>query len=368
MWSLCVFRFILGIGIGGDYPLSALLMLEYGSKNNRGMLVGAVFAMQGTGYLLASGFCAAVGAAWNSTGADPDYLWRCILMFGCIPTLLSLYSRIAMPESPQYTLINQARAGTMINDVNTVLNNNTQSAEQTQMIRQDSRTFRDFIRQYGLILLGTASTWMLLDVAFYSQGLYQNVIYQNIGWAASSYTLSPANEVLQLVKAQTWTNVASTIPGYWFTVFNVEYLGRWKIQFDGFVLMTLFMSILAGMYDTLYFNVPVFIGSYCMTFFFANWGPNIFTFIIPSEVFPSKYRTLGHGISAACGKTGSNVGTFGFKYMTLYVTHQIPGAAAGTSSLGPALGLLAGCLALGAILTLLVQETKGRTLEELGGD
>lgn len=53
IWSLTWFRFLLGIGIGGDYPLSATLMSEYGSKSNRGALIAAVFAMQGV-YLLQS--------------------------------------------------------------------------------------------------------------------------------------------------------------------------------------------------------------------------------------------------------------------------------------------------------------------------
>lgn len=128
------------------------------------------------------------------------------------------------------------------------------------------------------------------------------------------------------------------------TVFTIEYLGRWKIQMGGFckycrlicvlvlhvrlacwwlltnalnccslVMMTLFMSLLAGLYDTLYYNVPVFIALYCMTFFFANWGPNATTFVVPAEVFPAKFRTFGHGVSAATGKVGSVIGVFGFK-------------------------------------------------------
>jgi PHS family inorganic phosphate transporter-like MFS transporter len=31
-----------------------------------------------------------------------------------------------------------------------------------------------------------------------------------------------------------------------------------------------------------------FMALYSLTFFFANWGPNATTFIIPSEIFPAK--------------------------------------------------------------------------------
>lgn len=50
--SLCFFRFWLGVGIGGDYPLSATIMSEYSNKNNRGGFVAAVFAMQGIGIIV----------------------------------------------------------------------------------------------------------------------------------------------------------------------------------------------------------------------------------------------------------------------------------------------------------------------------
>ncbi|XP_020694333.2 inorganic phosphate transporter 1-4-like, partial [Dendrobium catenatum] len=44
--TLCFFRFWLGFGIGGDYPLSATIMSEYANKKTRGAFIAAVFAMQ----------------------------------------------------------------------------------------------------------------------------------------------------------------------------------------------------------------------------------------------------------------------------------------------------------------------------------
>lgn len=43
IWWLIGLRFILGIGIGGDYPVSATIMSEYAGKSTRGMLVTLVF-------------------------------------------------------------------------------------------------------------------------------------------------------------------------------------------------------------------------------------------------------------------------------------------------------------------------------------
>ena len=44
--QLIFWRFVLGFGIGGDYPLSATIMAEYSSTKWRGSFLAAVFAMQ----------------------------------------------------------------------------------------------------------------------------------------------------------------------------------------------------------------------------------------------------------------------------------------------------------------------------------
>ena len=45
-------RFVLGLGIGGDYPVSAVLMSEYANRHDRGKLVGLVFSMQALGLII----------------------------------------------------------------------------------------------------------------------------------------------------------------------------------------------------------------------------------------------------------------------------------------------------------------------------
>jgi PHS family inorganic phosphate transporter-like MFS transporter len=48
-----------------------------------------------------------------------------------------------------------------------------------------------------------------------------------------------------------------------------------------------------------------FVALYCLAIFFCNFGPNVTTFVIAAEVFPTRYRSTAHGISAAVGKLGA---------------------------------------------------------------
>jgi PHS family inorganic phosphate transporter-like MFS transporter len=54
-------------------------------------------------------------------------------------------------------------------------------------------------------------------------------------------------------------------------------------------------------------NAKAFFALYCLANFFTNFGPNVTTFIIPGEIFPTRYRSTAHGITAACGKLGAIV-------------------------------------------------------------
>lgn len=47
MWWLFGFRILMGIGIGGDYPMSAAIVAERSTLQNRGKMLGWIFSNQG---------------------------------------------------------------------------------------------------------------------------------------------------------------------------------------------------------------------------------------------------------------------------------------------------------------------------------
>lgn len=391
MATLCFFRFWLGFGIGGDYPLSATIMSEYASKKTRGAFIAAVFAMQGFGILAGGIFAILISSAFDarfkapayevdpiaSTIPQADYVWRIILMAGSLPALLTYYWRMKMPETARYTALVAKNAKQAASDMSKVLQVDLEAEVEKvdQIAQKPTASFglfsKQFLRRHGLHLLGTTSTWFLLDIAFYSQNLFQKDIFTAIGWIPAAKTMNAIQEVFKIARAQTLIAMCSTVPGYWFTVALIDRMGRFAIQIMGFAMMTIFMFALAFPYNhwTHPDNRIGFVVIYSLTFFFANFGPNATTFVVPAEIFPARLRSTCHGISAAAGKLGAIVGAFGFLYLA-----QNQDKAKADAGYPAGIGVRNSLIVLGVVnllgllFTFLVPESKGKSLEEMSGE
>ncbi|TYI55498.1 hypothetical protein E1A91_D11G146200v1 [Gossypium mustelinum] len=387
MATLCFFRFWLGFGIGGDYPLSATIMSEYANKKTRGAFIAAVFAMQGFGILGGGIFAIIISAAFmvsfhappyevdpvGSTVPEADYVWRIVLMVGALPAALTYYWRLKMPETARYTALVAKNAKQAASDMSKVLQMDIEA--EPQKIEQEKIRYglfsKEFAKRHGLHLLGTTTTWFLLDIAFYSQNLFQKDIFSAIGWIPSAKTMNALEEVYKIARAQTLITLCSTVPGYWFTVAFIDIMGRFAIQLMGFFFMTVFMFALAIPYDHWIHkdNRIGFVVMYSLTFFFANFGPNATTFVVPAEIFPARLRSTCHGISAAAGKLGAMVGAFGFLYLAQN-KNKAKADAGYPAGIGVknSLIVLGVINALGFLFTFLVPESKGKSLEEMSGE
>jgi PHS family inorganic phosphate transporter-like MFS transporter len=392
--TLCFFRFWLGFGIGGDYPLSAVIMSEYANQKTRGAFIAAVFAMQGVGILVAGAVAMLVSkvflAAYPaddfnqdgifSTQPEGDFVWRIVLMFGAVPAAMTYYWRLKMPETARYTALVEGDHKKAAADMAKVLEQDISYEESNTKLPEvnpnSSYEFfsREFLRRHGLHLLGTSSTWFLLDIAFYSLQLTQKDIYPASGLLPKAATMNAIEEVYMLSRVMFAVAVVATVPGYWFTVFFIDKIGRSIIQLGGFLFMSISMAILGYYYKQLRGNeicgsnqnsnkeycdgnTAMFAILYGVTLFFANFGPNSTTFIVPAELFPARFRSTCHGISAAAGKAGAIIGAFVVQNYT-----------SDTERIQKAIIALAVVNLAGFFLSFLIPETKGRSLEEISGE
>ncbi|EOO03909.1 putative inorganic phosphate transporter pho84 protein [Phaeoacremonium minimum UCRPA7] len=386
-------RVVMGVGIGGDYPLSSIITSEFATTKWRGAMMGSVFAMQGLGQLCAAfvmlfvtlGFKGSLETSTklaNCTGVCAiavDKMWRTLIGFGAVPGCIALYYRLTIPETPRYTFDVRRDVEKADADAKAYISGKHGEAQTddlariaaqknaTEQMRVPKASFGDFMRHYripknGMLLAGTALSWCFLDIAYYGLSLNNATILQAIGYSTSGakntyeilYNTAVGNLIIVL---------AGAVPGYWVTVATVDTIGRKPIQLAGFAILTILFIVMGFAYWHLSPNALLAV--YVLAQFFFNFGPNSTTFIVPGECFPTRYRSTSHGISAASGKIGSIIGQGAIAPL------RTRGAVKGGNAnpwLDHVLEIYALFMLLGCFSTLLIKETKRKTLEELSGD
>jgi PHS family inorganic phosphate transporter-like MFS transporter len=373
-WGVITFwRVIVGVGIGGDYPLSSVITSEFATTKRRGAMMAAVFAMQGFGQLTAGlvGLIvtAAFGSAIQADVTKLDYVWRIVIGLGAVPGVCALYYRLTIPETPRFTIDVEQKIEKGVRDAKAFIERGAAAGDYTDNIAiaktnaSPKASWADFRRHFGKwengkILLGTAYSWFALDIAWYGLGLNNSIILSNIGFGGGSDAYTA---VFRVCVGNVIINLLGSVPGYWISVFTIDKIGRKTIQIMGFAMLTIMFVILGFGYTAiLNYSQPLFIVLYTITQIFFNFGPNTTTFIVPGECFPTRYRSTAHGISAASGKVGSIVAQVGFGLLK-----DIGGSNKWIDHL---LQIFAFFMLTGIFSSLLIPETMGKTLEELSGE
>ncbi|XP_021717770.1 probable inorganic phosphate transporter 1-8 [Chenopodium quinoa] len=380
--SLVFFRFLLGVGIGGDYPLSATIMSEFANKKTRGAFIAAVFSMQGFGILFSSIVIMTVCAIFNqATNASKDHkshalavdlAWRIILMFGAIPAAITFYWRMMMPETARYTALVERNVVQAAKDMEKVLD-----VQMNQILDEATpppsssleppSTYSFFSKQFfhlhGHHLFSCAATWFLLDIVFYSSTLFQSRIYKSF-LPRDENKINAFQDAYNVARLQAIITVCSVIPGYWATVFFIDRIGRRMIQMTGFIFIAIFLFAIGVPYNVLLNGGKIgFMFLYGFVFFFSNFGPNTTTFIVPAELFPARFRATCHGFSGAAGKVGAIIGSVAFLWVS--EDEDKEKGNKGTGKIGCSLIILGVISLVGAVVTyFFTPETKDRSLEE----
>jgi len=101
-WSLLVFRFLTGLGLGAEWGPGAAIVAESWPPASRGRAGGALHAAYGVGLLLASGI-------WLLVQTLGPASWRYMFAIGVLPAFLLLYVRRWVDEPPLWVAANKGR-------------------------------------------------------------------------------------------------------------------------------------------------------------------------------------------------------------------------------------------------------------------
>ncbi|MEM3248125.1 MAG: MFS transporter [Candidatus Micrarchaeaceae archaeon] len=336
--QLVLWRFFLGIGIGGDYPLSSTIVAEYANRNDRGKLVASTFAMQGFG--IAAGILVAFSLLYASV---PETLaWRLLFAVGAIPSIAILYFRLKFNETPLYDIF-RGRIGEAKSTVKSLAGASNAFGGYIPNV-----SMREFARKHMGIVVSTALCWFLMDISYYGTGIFTPYLASLFGFSGT-FAATKVSAIVLLLMA---------VPGYWVAVSLIDIEGRKRIQEIGFLFMGAAFIILALFGEAiLKISAVAFFGIYGLTFFFTNYGPNTTTYVYPSELYPTSIRATGHGIASTSGKLGAAISALAFPLLI---------NAIGKFAL---IGMLGGIAIVGFFMTLVfLPETKRKSLAETSGE
>lgn len=361
--SLIIFRFLVGVAIGADYPISVAYITENVPSRLRGRMVIGAFTFQAFGALLGAITGLVVIHLFQSNYPDTDlpaiqYAWRWMLGVGLVLAILVGFLRLTfLHESPRYFIAKgdyeaATQSASDLLDEPIKITPETDPPEREPSLEYGTLFTPRYLRRTLL----TTIPWFLQDIATYGIGIFTPAI---IGALAFSSQTDFLDKELASAKGSAFVDIF-LILGFIVAVILIERVGRIKLQIVGFIGMAVGLLILAAsdiLDDGSRFDIAlVFLGFFVFNLM-MNAGPNSTTFLLSGEVFPTSIRASGAGFAAAVAKAGAVLGAFALPILQKDF---------GTPIL---LVILAGICLLAAVMTFLFQvETTGRSLQSVSFD
>ncbi|KHD86752.1 MFS transporter [Heyndrickxia ginsengihumi] len=332
VWQLMLFRFLLGIGIGADYPISATLVSEFSPTKSRG---------QHSTFLGAAWFVGAVAAYLVGILLIPlgENAWRYMLLLGAIFALIIFCFRVTLPESPRW-LAARGREKEAEDIMMKVIGEKASIKPSGKNVQHISYLFSKSFFQRTFFVCGF---WFCYSVAYYGISMYTPTILKSFsnGSQISTYIGAGTISVLGLIGALLGFNL-------------VERIGRRPLILISFLGLTGSLVILAiNNHPTMLFLVVLF----SLAVLFANMGAGILNFVYPTELFPTGIRASASGLATAVSRAGSVMGIFIFPQLVILWGNS------------KALWFFAVISLIGLMISMvLAPETKGMNLEELSDE
>lgn len=289
MTSLCVFRFLIGFGVGADYPICAAYLAELISKDKTRPFMAAAMCIN----CLASPV--GVAMAWFMFKSYPSLeIWRLMFASGAIPAVIALLLRAKLPESFVWQVQKKLQ-------------------QKSSFFHNYQQLFSPALRKTTLCL---CLSWFFLDISYYGIGLFTPAVLRAVHIAENADLLSGANDML----ASTLFVNLFVMLGAFSSIFFINKLNPFKLQKLGFLFAFLGLLILSvsNIVPNTMTLTTIFSG-FLLFNFFVNFGPGITTYLLPAELYKTEIKATGHGVASSSGKIGAALGTILLPILQFYI-------------------------------------------------
>jgi MFS family permease len=359
---LVVALFGVGLALGCDYPTANLVISEAIPTAVRGRLVLSAFGFQAVGALTGTAIGYVVLSLHPEVGA-----WRLMYATAIIPALLVLIGRFTITESAPW-LVLRGRMAEAHHETKRLLSRKPQYPKEIRLAATElpdtlakrnsgyASLFAPKVRRATIL---ASVPWFLQDLSTYGIGIFTPTLLA----AAFGYQAEHMHGIAALVHSDVLAAKGAAlvdsllIAGIVMAALLTDTIGRIKLQIVGFIgcAAGLTLAALAGAFSG-GAHTGLLLAGIMVFNFMTNMGPNAQTYLLAGEVFPTRIRGKGAGVAAAFAKMGAVLTAFLFPVLV---------GSVGTSAL--LLGLAVTALAGAAITHRYRIETKGVSLEKMGG-
>ena len=332
--SLLFFRFWVGFGLGGQLPVAVSLVSEYAPPQVRGRFIVLLESFWGLGWLV---------AALASYFFIPQYGWHSAFLIGALPVFYVLIVWKLLPESVPY-LINKGRvqeAHEMVCrlEAEAGLPVATEAVVNAPAEKENISFARLWQPPFARRTLMLWLIWFGIVFSYYGIFTWLPKLLVDQG-----YTVVKTFEyVLVMILAQ--------LPGYFTAAVLVEKIGR-KATLAGFLFACAICAYFFGHSDS---AAMILLWGSLMSFFnLGAWGV-LYTYT--PEQYPVRFRAFGSGWAGAVGRIGGILAPMAVAAMV--------GTDGGFGHIFVMFTVV--LVAVAAVIVVLGEETKGRTLEDISG-
>ncbi|MEM0050619.1 MAG: MFS transporter [Candidatus Bathyarchaeia archaeon] len=329
-YELLLARFLIGLGIGLDYPIATSYLSEFTPVNPRGKFL----VMNITFFNIAGVVAVVVGYLLLPIGAT--VAWRYMLMSAAIPALIVVIARMRTPESPRWLLEHDKKKEAI--EVIERVTQMPMPAETKKFIMDSnlkpprSGYYQELLTKYTKWAIFIGLFYFFFAIAFVNASIYGPSILASFGEAgiigSSLYWgLFVLGDVICILVIDTFGRRNSTITGWAGMLITIVLLALAPASLK---ILSLVAFVLFAMFEGI--------------------GPGSLHMVYSPELFPTRIRGTAEGWKQGIGRLGGVI--TGILFPSLSHEVQI-------------LVIVIACIGGLVLSILLAPETKKKSLEEI---
>ncbi|MBD8528934.1 MFS transporter [Massilia sp. CFBP 13647] len=329
--ALFILRFLVGMGVGLEYPVAGSLLTEFLPQKNRGPRLAGLTIL----WFIGAALSYMVGNFILARGGDDA--WRLVLASSAVLGVLLLLVRLGTPESPRW-LVSKGRHAEADRVIKKVYGPTFSIANLPPQGADKKVSLGDLLHsRYGKRMLFVIVFWTAAVVPMFAVYSFAPVVLQALNlkgnWAAYGSVLITLLFVVGCV-------IATRL---------IDTMGRRPLVIHSFLWSSLALLGLGAFSNGSEIPVLLMFGAYAL---FIG-GAQVLELVYPNELFPTEIRAFAVGIGSSMTRVGSAIGTWLVPVSLLNIGIGNTMYAAAAVSI---VGLVASIL--------LAPETRGMSLEQ----